>query len=140
MGVDFKIDVCKISKILNQLRIVKMKNKKVQLKNYVSFAALTSVMLLASIQVDALAQTSKTTQSSTLNPSTVIRQQKEIKIFMADISSRPLSESAMLYPPDEWYLSKYDGGKTVDVLLREGWSLLQIIPINAKQYYWVFAR
>jgi hypothetical protein len=59
---------------------------------------------------------------------------------MAETSSRPLSESTMLYPPDEWYLSKYDGGKTVDGLLREGWSLLQIVPINAKQYYWVFAR
>jgi uncharacterized membrane protein YsdA (DUF1294 family) len=40
-----------------------MKTKKVQFKYYVSFAALTSVMLLASIKFDAHAQTPKATQS-----------------------------------------------------------------------------
>ena len=73
-------------------------------------------------------------------PSTKAAQQKEIKIFIVDNGRLPMSEISPLYPPLDWYQSKLDSATSSSTLLREGWSLLQIIQINAKQYYWGFTR
>ncbi len=117
-----------------------MQNKNFTSTKKLRISVIASLLLLPLISTEAISQTPKSSLSSGANPFAGVRQQKEIKIFIADISSGPMSENSRLYPPDEWYLSKYDGAKTADSLLKEGWSLIQIVPINAKQYYWVFAR
>ena len=73
-------------------------------------------------------------------PSTKAAQQKEIKIFIVENAGLPMSENSPLLPPLDWYQSKLDNATSASALLKEGWNLFQIIPINAKQYYWVFTR
>lgn len=65
--------------------------------------------------------------------------QKDILILFSDggISSKI---ATFLYTPEEFYLSKMENPKRIDNLLKEGWSLLQIVPVNAKQHYWVFVK
>lgn len=64
--------------------------------------------------------------------------QKDLLILFSDGSG--LSTSASLYDYNEWYMSKYDNPKRIDALLKEGWSLLQVVPVNAKQHYWIFVK
>ena len=95
------------------------------------------------ISLAALAQPSTSNQVAGTKPqapSSKTAQQKEIKIFIADIAGLPLSENSPLFPPLDWYQSKLDTATSASALMKEGWNLFQIIPINAKQYYWVFTR
>jgi hypothetical protein len=110
----------------------------IRAKEFLRAALVILFLFMAGIQCNA--QVPKTAQASIQNSPSVIRQQKEIKILIADIGSMPLSETSILYPPDEWYLGKREGGKFAEDMFKTGWALLQIIPINARQYYFVFVK
>jgi hypothetical protein len=97
-------------------------------------AAVTLAAVIPSTLV--LAQTPNPSKPPTARAT----QQKEIKIYISDTGSLPMDESTVLYPPTEWYLSKREGAKSIQEILKEGWNLFQIVPINAKQHYWIFTK
>lgn len=66
--------------------------------------------------------------------------QKDILILFSE--DRGLTKSVDLYDFNDWFASKHDNTKQASALLKEGWSLLQIVPVasNPKQYYWIFVK
>lgn len=74
-----------------------------------------------------------------LMPFASIAAQKDMLILFSDGGG--LSKvGTFLYTYEEFYLGKVDNPKRIDNLLKEGWSLLQIVPVNAKQHYWIFVK
>ena len=66
--------------------------------------------------------------------------QSEMKIFISDEEYAIMSESVTIYPSKEWYESKRDGRTTPEAMLKNGWSLLQVIRPAPKQTFWIFVR
>ena len=73
-----------------------------------------------------------------ITPSIAPAVQNDMLILFSDGDF--MSKSIRLYDYKEWYLSNRDNPKNIDALLKEGWSLLQVVPINAKQHYWIFVK
>ena len=67
--------------------------------------------------------------------------QSEVKIFISDSEKYSImSESIAIYPTKEWYESKRDGRTTPEAMLKNGWSLLQVIRPSSEQTFWIFVR
>jgi len=66
--------------------------------------------------------------------------QKDILILVSD--GAVLSKSTNLYEFNDWYMDKRDHPRHVDELLKEGWSLLQIVSLNSQTNlnHWVFVK
>ena len=72
--------------------------------------------------------------------SVVLAAQKDLLILFSDTGGGGLSKNTTLYLYDDWYQSNFNNPKRISDLLKDGWSLLQVVPVNAKQHYWIFEK
>jgi len=75
-------------------------------------------------------------------PFSALSAQNEIKILFSDTDflSNEKPYQVKLYNYIEWSVGKKQNHKYIDDLLNEGWTLFQVVPINAKQHYWFFEK
>jgi hypothetical protein len=67
--------------------------------------------------------------------------QNEILILFSDTKhTMPINKDTTLYDPKEWYLEQINTKYKVGELLKEGWTLLQIVPLNVNQHSWIFVK
>ena len=56
---------------------------------------------------------------------------KEVKVMICDGT---FDESALIYPMEEWYMSKLNGATTLKKMYKDGWRVVALNNLTIKQW------